>query len=738
MVAQRGSTANDTFVESLDKTASVRPEPRPADWRAVEELLGLLARAVHHLHTYPPTSSLCTGAIDACTRALAALESRDQLVVRVTPSELTVDNVATGRGTQVGQELARRLHKASVASVAFERAASAREIGRFCQDLVRCSEKGSQLSLLELLTEHGVDKVVVEMSTRPQVIEVPPPAPEVSHEQARERGRFEASLSKGGVVHHLYPPQRGWVRVEPGAGSRPMSLLELAVAAGDPGTLASMLLRLTDDAADVSPAEALDRKYSDVAMLISSLDPETARRMFGLLARAVLDLEPGTRQALLRRAVLPGLLDGQVDGAILREFPDVDLAESLCLLLDLEAAAPELLNTALARLDLSSERKAALMPLLDGQLQQREEDAPESGRQATLARHARELMRVDAGGAKSFADFSAFDLSIDDATLATLHDIRSSVPSSDLLDGQLSCLWHLICLEPNPDAVARFLARSFTLIHELERAARFAEVPVWISNYRRLAEGVRESRPDVADAITVQLGTFCTIERASWLVDIWRREPEGRQSADAMIAAIGASVGAPLLELLERETTAGSAGQERAKALTSLMTEHAALVAPIIPSALEKKTPAVRRMLLRILGAAGPGYEPVLAAHVKAGDELVAREALRALARLGTPEAAGLVTATILEGRGALSAAAEETLWHFPRDEAERRTRELLARRDFPLSRPDAAGRLLDRAARAGAADLDAVLTGLAPLRFRIWNPAVARMARKAHTMLKR
>jgi hypothetical protein len=139
-----------------------------------------------------------------------------------------------------------------------------------------------------------------------------------------------------------------------------MSLLDLAVLADDPATLASMLLRLTDDGEEVPPAQALQKKYSDVAMLISALDPGIARRMFGKLARAVLDLDPSSRQALLKRTVLPGLLDGRVDGAILRDFPDIDLAESLCLLLDLETAAPELLTTALSRLELPEDRQAAM------------------------------------------------------------------------------------------------------------------------------------------------------------------------------------------------------------------------------------------------------------------------------------------------------------------------------------------------------------------------------------------
>ena len=728
------------IVGSPDKSGTVRPQHRPSDWKAIEELLGLFARAVQQLHTYPLTSPLCVAAIDACHRALAALDSRDQLTLRVTPTELIVDDIPVGQGTQVGTELAKRLHRASVAAVTVERGASPREIGRFCEDLLRCGDNAaSELTLLEMVTEHGIDRVTVEMASRPEVLQIDTIAADVSEDLARERVRFETQLAKGGAVNHLYSPQKGWVRIDPAGAPPIVSLLDLAVLADSPAALAAMLLQLTDDAADTSPAEALERKYSDVAMLISSLDPRVARRMFGKLARAVLDLEPASRQSLLRKTVLPGLLDGRVGGTILRDFPDVDLAESLCLLLDLETAAPELLTTALSRLELSPERHAAVVPLLDQRLRAREAAAEQSARQTTLARHARELVRVEGASGKSFAEFAAFDLSIDTDAAATLAQVRSLIPASDLVAGRLTCLWHLICLEPNPEAVTGFLNRSFALLAELEAAGRGGELPGWLAAYRGLAERVGDSRPDVAGVIVMALSAFCTPERAAWIVDLSRCEPGGPGAAAAVIDALGPAVAAPFVELLERESAAEAAprgGHGRARAVAQLLGDHAALVAPAVAPLLQHRAPAVLRTLLRVLAAAGPGYEDAIAAHV-AGDEPTAREALRALARVGTPRAAGFVVAEIVRQQGTLSAAAEETLWHFPPGEAQRRTRELLARREFTIGHPQAAERLLDRAARAGAVDLQPVLAGLASLRFRIWSPAVARVARKANAMLK-
>jgi hypothetical protein len=196
-----------------------------------------------------------------------------------------------------------------------------------------------------------------------------------------------------------------------------------------------------------------------------------------------------------------------------------------------------------------------------------------------------------------------------------------------------------------------------------------------------------------------------------------------------VVEALGPAVAAPLVDLLERDP-------QRARAAAQVLTQHAALLAPAVAPLLEQSSPAVVRTLLRVLGSAGPGVEESIATYV-GGDEQTGREALRALARLGTAKAAALVAAEIGKQRGALSAAAEETLWHFPATEALRHTRELLSRRDFTTTHTHATERLLDRAARANATGLEPVLRELASMRFRVWNPALARMARKAHAMLK-
>ena len=72
-----------------------------------------------------------------------------------------------------------------------------------------------------------------------------------------------------------------------------------------------------------------------------------------------------------------------------------------------------------------------------------------------IDRHVRRLIRVDPSAGKSFSDFAAFDLSIDDQTTAALGRIQESIAQTDMPVAQLHFLLHLVRLEPNPALAAR-------------------------------------------------------------------------------------------------------------------------------------------------------------------------------------------------------------------------------------------------------------------------------------------
>jgi hypothetical protein len=217
-------------------------------------------------------------------------------------------------------------------------------------------------------------------------------------------------------------------------------------------------------------------------------------------------------------------------------------------------------------------------------------------------------------------------------------------------------------------------------------------------------------------------------------VDLAGRDPEGRAAANAIVEALGPDIGPALLDALGVQVTDT---KDSGRAAVQLLCDHAKLVAPALVAGL-KKTPTdvVTRAIARVLGFAGPGYEQPLGTLLASADEQTVREGLRALAKIGTPRAAALVAAEVSRSRGWVGGAAEQTLWHFPRQESDKQVRELLAHREFVLKHPQVAGRLLDRVAQHGVPNLVPVLQTLVPLRYRFWNPALVRVAKQARTLL--
>lgn len=696
---------------------------RPIRGKAAEDFLLLLARAVQQFHTYPTASPMCQQAVEACLRSLVSIDSGEHVAFRVAPAELIVDEAATGRGTLIEVELARRLHAAAVAEVTIGRTASARELARFCGDLVDAADRRvPRAGLIEMLSDHGIERISLRPAYRPEVLAVRPADEPVQQLIDHERERRERQFAEG-PTNHLYPPGKGWIRVDPSARLGTVSLIDLALLADDPSTLAGMLMRLTDDdAREAAPEEVLSQKYSDVARLFSAMDPRVARVMFAKLARAVLDLDSNHRQALLKRTILPGLLDGRMDGAVLRDFPDLELADSLCLLLDLEAAAPEVVTAALARLELSPERQAAVLPLLEQRVQKRIDARPHD---QSVDAHARRLVRIDRERARDVAEFAAFDLALDDHARGVLQQIRDGIAASDTTVVQLECLWKLTRLEPNPEAVQRFLLCAQPLLEHIEGQERWDALVSWMTRYRELADGLAASRPDVADLVHARANAWCTPERASRIVALAERDDDGKATARAFVRALGSAAAAPLV----------AAAAQGSRAAAQVICDEAFVLAAGLASAIEGADAAEQRLIARALGLAGPGGEAALGVLVRIGDEHTVREALRALARIGTSEAAALVSALIQEGRGWIIGAAEQTLWHFPKPEADRQVIALLSRQDFIVKHPQVASRLIDHAPREHVSRT-AILEALQALRYRVWNPPVARVGRKARAML--
>ena len=206
--------------------------------QAVLEFLQLLARAARQFRTYPPTSTLCTEAISACHRAFVALAVEEPVLVRITSEHLILFDEPMLGDIAVEQELRRPLHAGRVASLEFERTVAARDWTHFCVELahLRRSSLGSA-TLAERLMDAGVSSIVPRMTPRPEVIAVgDSPAP-VRHLLTAERTR-QAAATVTGPAQYLYPPEKGWVRVDPTVDDASISLTDLTLLVNDPSRLA--------------------------------------------------------------------------------------------------------------------------------------------------------------------------------------------------------------------------------------------------------------------------------------------------------------------------------------------------------------------------------------------------------------------------------------------------------------------------------------------------------------------
>jgi hypothetical protein len=700
---------------------------------AVADFLQLLARASHQFHTYPPTSPLCTDAIAACHAAFMALELEEPMTLRVGKRELLVQDEAIGRGTVVEQQLWRPLHRARVAAVEIKPDVTLRDWSQFCP-IVAASIRPSRhtASFAELLLEAGVGGIVARVNPRPETFDVGAPPAAMRVVLDRERMR-QASIPVSGPAQHLYPPDKGWVRLDPTVRYESLSLLDLTVLINEPAELASMLTRLIDEDAsdDSTRAAALQHRYSDVVMLIGALDGRLARILFSKLSRAVLSLESDRRRSLLKGAILPGLLDGRTNGeAVLWDFPDIDLAEALCLLLDLDAASPHVLSMALDRLQLPDERRSTLAPLIKARLQNgRSAEQVKDGGFAGFDGVAASLTRVTSDVAKNFSEFAAFDLAMSEQTATTLAAVRDAIVATEAGDAQIRCALSLARIEPNPGIVAATLSRALPPLVQLLRAERWEAISHVVTQLHAIDAGLQASRPDVAKTVRDVLVRFCNHEfivRLSQLAGA----VEGRPRAAAIVAVAAPYVVPGWLELLDGQTE-----RTRARQLVPLMCDCARSIAPAIAERLPILSVDAACAALTVLGASGTGYEQLIAEQVKTGEERRAREAMRALARIASPRAAGLIAQHIEDGPPVVRPAAEEALWRLPLPVAFAKAHELLSRRDFVIHHPHTAARLLERAVQSADDGLDPVLEGLMSLRFHFWSPAVARVGAKAREL---
>jgi hypothetical protein len=706
----------------------------PGRIEAVDTFLMLLSKAVRQVHAYPIASQVCIDAVSTCRAHLSTIDGPDETKLAVTPDALLLHDKQLGDNAVVRQELTRRLRRARVVELTVHHHASARDLTRFCVNLIRVAESPDRtLSMAALMQEDGVEAVSVEVTARREVMQVAPAAPTQRDLVAHERRRRDDAIAGNMRTAHLFPPHRGWIRLDPAESYNAITLADLAILVDDPNELAAMLQRLVEDGQDArDDSHALERRFGDVAAVFAGLEPRLSLMMFGKLAAAVCALDVEPRHNLLKAAILPAIFDRRPAASVLHAFNDETLAESLCLLTT-DTAGPGIAISALDQLGIRDERRLALVALIDDLLRARID--PSLGLDASTAieldRQARRLTSIDASVRRSFAELSGFELRLDDGARDAIAGVRAGIQATDGLLVELTCLANLIALQPNPEVAGAFVQGTIERASQLVTAGRWRDLAVALDHVVTVVEPLRERRPEVTTLVDDALASFSSPDFAAALMAQHGRGEESQVVSLCIIDALGPAMAPALLTLLETNASAGSVA-------VGLMSERAALFAPSLADNAAGFTRQARPHVARILGHAGAGYEDAVGSLVTTDDERTAREALRALARIGTPHAAELVNRHARGARGWLLTAIVEAILHFPAETSAVAIRDLLAQRAFVLAHPNEASRLIARAAQAKVPGLEPVLRDLVSLRFRFWNRALVKVAHDAEALLRR
>lgn len=702
---------------------------------ALETFLALFAKAVRALHTYPVTSQVAADAVTACRANLAAIDGPDEISLTVTPDALLLHEHPVGESEFVKHELNRRIRRARVAGFTIQRDCTARDLTRFCLNLVRCSESiDGTISIGDLMAEDGIEAITVEVLSRREVLPVAPSMPAQRELVAHERRRREEVPPNTRRVN-LFPPHRGWIRLDPAESYDLVSLADLAILVDDPNELASLLHRLAEDnrAESASADTPLDRRFGDVSALFAGLEPRLSRVMFAKLARVLMDMETGRRQELLKRTILPSIFEGRPGASVLHALSDADLADALCLLFDAQSGSTGLAMSALDQLKLDPERRALIVPLMEAIMRARIDPALglDAATAIALDQQARRLTRIEPTERRSFVELAGLDFRLDETAHTTIQNVCTGIRETDGLMMELLCLVNLIGLQPNPEVAASFVQSTMDRGNQLVQAGRWSDLATALERLCIVTAGLRERRPEVTALVDDALHTFATPEFASALLDQRAQDSEAQAMSVRVLDALGPAIVPALVSLLE-------SGAQSASGAVSLMSERASLFAPALADGIPSSDRQTRACIARVLGYAGAGFEDHLGGLCDPKDEKTTREALRSLNRIATARAAELVGVVTRDARNWLATAGVETLLRFHLETAGPAIRDVLAHRPFVITQPAAASRLMGRLRDSKTPDLEPVLRDLWSLRFRIWNRALVRVARDAGALLNR
>lgn len=666
--------------------------------------VGLLARAVQRHRLYPASSPLCQESVEAC---LSAFKSLPEVVIELRVSPTRIDH-ASGPipASPVVTELAERLFRADIEELSLRRETPSKELSRFCQQLATWDRRPDlHESFAETLSELGVSSIRARSADKADVLDLEiltaermVHLAEERHARAPEDQRAEGESRR-----------RAWIQVDTDCDVESIDLVDLAFLLDNQGDLARVLCDIAEGGPPTAnAAEALSQSMAELIELYGSLSPRIAEQRFSELAHTLMTLDERVRTALTRDVLLPDLLETGKAARLLRLLPEREILEAVRTLAELEVGAPGLVKLALDRLALPGDRRNALSHAIAGSI----------GTDETRVGLAPDAPSLQGDGTeRDLREYTAYQLSVDRPTAAQLGRIAAAVEETDRAEARLRCWIDLVRHIRNPDHAEEILSQAGELLRS-RISSRSAEAADWIRELRAAGDAIRELRPEVAEVVDDLLSALCSPDFIRSEARTWTAADESTAESQRLLRAFGPVSVEALIELLEEEEARGLR-----RRLVDFMCENAAAFAPGLGRYLTDDRWTVVRNAARVMGFAGPGRESELASLVGHAEERVSREALLALARIGSLEAIDLITDQLGHRHPVRRAMAEESLQTLSVEEGRRQVHRLLGDSDFFRRYPALARRLVRRFAPASGRNWEGVLRPMLSARFRFWQP---------------
>jgi hypothetical protein len=374
-------------------------------------------------------------------------------------------------------------------------------------------------------------------------------------------------------------------------------------------------------------------------------------------------------------------------------------------------------SAGIAKLDLPESRMTAIVGSVTDRLNNSSAASPESDSSMLSDDNAAHLLRAANDGDREFLAFRSFDLSIQDDASAALAESVRQIEETDDVAVQLQCFADVLALSADTQVVSSILRKSRGLFHSLERRSDIALLAPWLARYARVGLSREATDPETAALIREALAEYLTpefIHRVSRL----EAPPSGELPLVTIICGLKSIGVAALIDSLQVESDRSA----RNRLLNSLA-PRAPELADDLASYVGHSEWYVVRNVLMLLGHGGPGHEEAVARCIEHDDPRVVREALLALARIGSDGGAQLTAGALEGGPAAARRQAAEALWCYPPEVSNPLVRSALENRRLLREYPDLVRLLTEGAVRRDVPGLEEIFRRFRWSLLMIWNP---------------